>query len=141
MKNTIEQEMANLDMANVIKTLNIYAKKCMKEMKTKQLEGITPEDIVSETLLKVLEYKRNWETAKTTNFKNFLFMTVRSEISNLAKKLKRRNIGIFTYDTKDLHVDDEEAVTYAEPTSQPYDEEYVPNGYNNLDDEDAYHTE
>lgn len=82
--------MVSCDLGAISAELRSYARLRLYGIDVKQLEGRTPDDIVQDTLLKVLEGGRVWETSSAQNFRNFLFGCLRSEISNILVGISRR---------------------------------------------------
>ncbi len=91
MKNTARQELECLDLELVIKYMTSYSAIKLMGVDIKQLEGLTSDDFVSETITKALEGRYKWETAAATDFTSFLFGCLRCEISNFLIKIKRRS--------------------------------------------------
>lgn len=87
---SVETEMSLINMGDLLKNMNRYARFKMCNVDTKQLEGRTPEDIVQDTILKVLEGSRSWKDSKLDNFTTFLFGCLRSEISHLLRQIENR---------------------------------------------------
>ena len=97
-----QMELVHMDLQTVIEKMNLYAAMRLRNVDIKQLEGKTPDDFTSDTLLKVLGGIRSWETSSTDNFEKFLFGCLRSEVSNFLDKIDRRGLSITTvYDTDD----------------------------------------
>ena len=113
-----QAELVHMDLQTVIEKMNKYASSRLRNTDIKQLEGRTPEDFTSDTILKVLEGIRNWEDANTDNMEAFLIMSLNSEISNFLKKIGRRDIGIFTVgDTDEYTQDYDDKIREANPSS------------------------
>lgn len=75
-------------MGSLIGQMNSYAEFRLHSIDIKKLEGITPEDVVADVLLKVLEGKRNWTGA--ISFNAFLFGCVKSEISHIIARIEKK---------------------------------------------------
>ena len=112
MKNTVDYEMALLDMDKVITDLNNYAGMRLMNVNDKQLDGMTPEDFVSDSIIKILTGVRKWDTAITNDFRKFLFGCVRSEVSNFLKKIGRRNFSVVSIDEEKYDFDPADTITY-----------------------------
>lgn len=84
------EEINNLNMNQVLRNMNSYARLRLLLVDIKQLDGRTPDDIVQDTILKVLEGTRSWKDSTTNNFTTFLFGCLTSEIRNLLKKIDRK---------------------------------------------------
>lgn len=143
-------ELVHMDLQTVIEEMNQYAERRLQNVDVKQLEGKSPEDFTSDTLLKVLEGTFNWETASTQVFKNFLFGCLRTEISNFLKKIDRRGVSIAEIMEEKFDFENIGAITYAEPhpfkgteamLDQNNDTSFNPKGYNNYNDEYNYYSE
>lgn len=93
------EEINNLNMNQILRNMNSYARLRLLLVDVKQLEGRTPDDIVQDTILKVLEGTRSWKDSKLNNFTAFLFGCLRSEIHHILDKIDRK--GYIMWSVKD----------------------------------------
>jgi hypothetical protein len=107
---TAREELDKMKLDSAIKNMNKYASIRLHNIDVKQFEGKTPDDFVSEVLLKILEGTYNWETSATTSFNKFLMNCVSTEVGNFMKKVCRRNYSIsspeeygFTFDRTNIN--------------------------------------
>jgi len=137
-------ELVHMDLQTVIEEMNQYAARRLQNVDIKQLEGKSPEDFTSDTLLKVLEGTFNWETASTQVFKNFLFGCLRTEISNFLKKIGRRGVSIVEIMEENFDFENSNDTVIAEPKPFGYydnDNYSNPKSYNNMNDKYNYYSE
>jgi len=87
---SVETEMSLINMDDIIKQMNRYAHYKLDRIDSKQLEGLTADDVVQDTILKVLEGSRSWEKSKLNNFTTFLFGCLKSEISHIQRRIENR---------------------------------------------------
>lgn len=98
----VQKELVKLDLATTIEKLDKYATYRLKNVDTKQLEGLTSQDFVQQMFLKVLEGTRSWENAKTDDIETFLFMCLKSDISHFLEKISRRGANIMSLEDERL---------------------------------------
>ena len=72
--------------------MNGYAAMRLRLTDAKQLEGLTPADIVMDTLEKILTGKRSWENSKLNDFKKFMFGCLSSELHHILERLENRGL-------------------------------------------------
>ena len=149
-KRSVQLELADLDLAIIMRKMNDYATKRLERVDVKQLEGRAPENFTSDVLTKVLEGTFNWRTSKLIDFKKFLFGCLSGEIHNFLDKINRRKISIVEILEDEFDFENESGVALAVPhpfkgseamLDQSNDESFHPKGYNNMDDEDAYYSQ
>ena len=85
---TLEEELQNNDMNEIIDSMIAYAYSRVKTIGVKDLEGKTPEDFVGEVLMKVVEGDRDWSKSKVP-FKEFLFGCLKSHLYNFFKSFEQ----------------------------------------------------
>jgi hypothetical protein len=112
---TAREELDKMKLDSAIKNMNKYASIRLHNIDVKQFEGKTPDDFVSEVLLKILEGdnapKRkegekkkkvngqyNWQESATTSFSKFLMNCVSTEVYNFMKGVCRRTYSISSPD-------------------------------------------
>mgnify|MGYP003648770776 CR=1 FL=1 len=77
-------ELQSIDLDDLLDRLTSYATNRLKSAGLKDLGGKEPFDFVGDLLLKVIEGTRDWENANCS-FTDFMFGSLRSEISNFLK--------------------------------------------------------
>lgn len=83
----LTEAIQSVDMDEVIDRMTAYAYIRLKTFEVKNLEGKEPVDFVGDVILKVMDGERNWENANCS-FEEFLFGSLKSEISNFFKSKK-----------------------------------------------------
>lgn len=84
---TVLEALDSVDMEDVIDRMNLYATKCLRSGGIKDFNGREPVDFVGEVIMKAIEGTRKWDSARFS-FRRFLFVALRSEISNYFKSGK-----------------------------------------------------
>lgn len=84
---TLEEALRTHDMDEIVDSMTAYAYSRMSTIEWKNLEGKTPDDFVSEVLMKVANGDRDWAKANCS-FREFLFGSLRSHISNFLSNYK-----------------------------------------------------
>lgn len=77
----LTEAIQSVDMEEVLDRMNAYAISRLKSVGVKSFNGKEPIDFVGDVILKVIEGKRDWATAKCS-FTEFLFGCLKSEINN-----------------------------------------------------------
>ena len=138
-------EMTKLDMPDVIERMERYAKLKMIGIKTKELQGLEPIDVVVDVVTKILNGTRNWLTAATQDMERFLFGCLRSDIYALRTRINRRiKKHGYIVDLDMIEINDEdndEFITYSDTQPVITATDYHPKSYNNFDDQEAYYTD
>lgn len=116
---SVETEMSLINMGTLLKCMNSYSRYRLSTVNIKQLEGRTPEDVVQDTVLKVLEGVRSWENSKMDNFTHFMFGCLKSEISHILKRVENR--GNVMWKVKDYLLGfDEKGIKFAVESNRYY---------------------
>lgn len=85
---TLPQAIQSVDIPELFDRMTTYAYSKLRSVGLKDFNGQQPEDFVGELILKVMDDQRKWSNAKCS-FTEFLFGSLRSEISNFLKTQKR----------------------------------------------------
>jgi len=88
----LAEEIQSVDMDAIIDSMNAYAISRLKSVGEKNFNGRSPIDFVGDLILKVMEGKRDWNKAECS-FKEFLFGSLKSDISNFFRTSKRIHLG------------------------------------------------
>jgi hypothetical protein len=86
---TVEAEINNCNMDEIIDAMNAYAISRLKSIQAKSFNGKEAIDFVGDLIMKVLEGKRDWSKAQCP-FREFLFGCLKSEIDNFFTTLKHK---------------------------------------------------
>jgi len=101
MKLNAQIELLKLDLPVIINKMNSYAAMRIKSVDIKKLNGMEPQDFTSNTILKVLDGRRDWLNASTDDMIAFLMMCLKSEISHFLEVINKREITLVDmYDEK-----------------------------------------
>lgn len=99
----IKEVIESVNMEDIIDRMNAYAYSRLKTYNLKNFNGKEPIDFVGDIILKALEGTRNWDQGKVS-FEDFLFGSLKSEISNFFKKIN----PVYIDELPDVsHLDDE----------------------------------